>query len=144
MVAINSAEIAHRLFLTRGLNWVQELSIILAMVLYFLVYALIAKDREYIRIELLARGLGPEARRRLSIATRVVVLSFHAMVLWYAIKTARFAALFETPVLGWSEWVFFAPIALGCADILVTEILYLYWQLRRMEPPRAEHAGILS
>jgi TRAP-type C4-dicarboxylate transport system permease small subunit len=144
MVAINSAEIAYRFSFSRGLNWVQELSIILAMVLYFFAYALIAKDREYIRIELLARGLGPPARRRLSMATRVVVVAFHALIVWYAIKTARFAALFETPVLGWSEWVFFAPIALGCADILVTEVLYLYWQLRGTEPPRAEHAGILS
>lgn len=144
MVAINSAEIAYRFAFSGGLNWVQELSIMLAMVLYFFVYALIAKDREYIRIELLARGLGPQARRRLSMATRVVVLAFHAMVVWYAIKTARFAALFETPVLGWSEVVFYVPVALGCADILVTETVYLYWQLRGTEPPRAAHAGILS
>lgn len=144
MVAINSAEIVYRFAFSGGLNWVQELSIILAMVLYFFVYALIAKDREYIRIELFARALGREARRRLSMATRVVVLAFHAMIVWYAIKTARFAVLFETPVLGWSEWIFYAPVALGCADILVTETVYLYWQLRRTEPPRAEHAGILS
>ena len=136
MVAINSAEIAHRFFLTRGLNWVQELSIVLAMVLYFLVYALIAKDREYIRVELFARGLGPVARRRLSIATRLIVLVFQAMVAWFALKTAKFAALFETPVLGWPEWVFFAPIVIGCADIVVTEAIYLVRQLRGMDEPR--------
>lgn len=136
MVAINSAEIAHRFFLTRGLNWVQELSIVLAMVLYFLVYALIAKDREYIRVELFARGLGPAGRRRLSIATRLLVLVFQAMVAWFAWKTAKFAALFETPVLGWPEWVFFAPIAIGCADIVVTEAIYLVRQLRGMDEPR--------
>lgn len=126
MLAINAAEIAYRFTYTRGLSWVQELSIILAMVLYFFVYALIAKDREYIRIELFVRGLGERARRRLNTAIRGLVLVFHGMVVWYAVKTATFAALFETPVLGWPEWVFYAPIAAGCADIVLTELVYLF------------------
>jgi len=143
MLAINTAEIVHRLLFTRGINWVQELSIILAMVLYFLVYSLIAKEREYIRVELFARLLGAEGRRRLSIATRLVVLVFQAMVAWFAWKTARFAALFETPVLSWPEWVFYAPVAIGCADIVVTEAIFLYWQLRRVELPPSQGLGVL-
>ena len=140
MVAINTAEIATRFFFTHSLNWVQELSIILAMVLYFLVYGLIAKDREYIRVEVFARSLGPAGRRRLSIATRMLVLVFQAMVAWFAWKTARFAALFETPVLGWPEWVFYAPVAIGCADIVVTELFFLARQLRGDEVPPGGHA----
>jgi TRAP-type C4-dicarboxylate transport system permease small subunit len=144
MLAINTAEIAHRVVFTRGLNWVQELSIILAMVLYFLAYALIAKEREYIRVELFARLLGPEGRRRLSIATRLLVLVFQAMVAWFAWRTARFAALFETPVLSWPEWVFYAPVAIGCADIVITEAIFLVWQLRRVELPASQGHGVLS
>lgn len=144
MLAINTAEIAYRFFFTRGINWVQELSIILAMVLYFLVYSLIAKEREYIRVELFARLLGPEGRRRLSIATRLIVLVFQAMVAWFAWKTARFAALFETPVLSWPEWVFYAPVAIGCADIVVTEAIFLWWQLRRVELPASHGYGVLG
>lgn len=144
MLAISTAEIAYRFVFTRGLNWVQELSIMLAMVLYFLAYALIAKDREYIRVELFARLLGPEGRRRLSIATRLVVVVFQAMVAWYAWRTAKFAALFETPVLSWPEWVFYAPVAIGCADIVVTELIHLVWQLRRIELPPTQGHGILS
>lgn len=144
MLAINTAEIAYRFFFTRGINWVQELSIILAMVLYFLVYSLIAKEREYIRVELFARLLGPEGRRRLSIATRLIVLVFQAMVAWFAWKTARFAALFETPVLSWPEWVFYAPVAIGCADIVVTEAIFLWWQLRRVELPVSHGYGVLG
>jgi len=144
MLAINTAEIAHRVVFTRGLNWVQELSIILAMVLYFLAYALIAKEREYIRVELFARLLGPEGRRRLSIATRLLVLVFQAMVAWFAWRTARFAALFETPVLSWPEWVFYAPVAIGCADIVITEAMFLVWQLRRVELPASQGHGVLS
>ena len=144
MVAINSAEIAYRFSFTRGLNWVQELSIILAMTLYFFAYALIAKDREYIRVELFARMLGPAGRRRLGIATRLVVIVFHCMLVWYAAKTTKFAALFETPVLGWPEWVFYAPMVAGCADIVVTELVYLSWQLRGIDADQREHRGILT
>ena len=135
MVVINSSEIAYRFMFIGGLNWVQELSIILAMTLYFLAYALIAKDREYIRIELFARLLGPAGRRRLSIATRIAVLVFQSMLVWYAVKTARFAGLFATPVLDWPETVFFVPLAIGCADIVVTELIYLVWQLRGTSAP---------
>ncbi|MFN2646764.1 MAG: TRAP transporter small permease [Burkholderiales bacterium] len=143
MVAINGAEIVHRLFFIRGLNWVQEVSIILAMTLYFFVYALIAKDREYIRIDLFSGLLGPRAKRVLAIIVRLVVLVFQAMVAWYAFRTARFAAIFETPVLAWPEWVLYAPLAAGCADIVVTEAIYLVWQLRGIEVAE-ERAGILS
>jgi TRAP-type C4-dicarboxylate transport system permease small subunit len=143
MLAINTAEIVHRFVFTRGINWVQELSIMLAMVLYFLAYSLIAKEREYIRVELFARLLGPRGRRRLSIATRLVVLVFQAMVAWYAWRTAKFAALFETPVLSWPEWVFYAPVAIGCADIVITEAIFLVRQLRGVEQPPGHGHGVL-
>jgi TRAP-type C4-dicarboxylate transport system permease small subunit len=143
MVAINGAEIVHRLLFVRGLNWVQEVSIILAMTLYFFVYALIAKDREYIRIDLFSRLFGTRGKRALAIAVRVVVLCFQATVAWYAFRTARFAAIFETPVLAWPEWILYAPLAAGCADIVVTEAIYLFWQLRGIEVAE-ERAGILA
>ena len=143
MVAINGAEIVHRLFFIRGLNWVQEVSVILAMTLYFFVYALIAKDCEYIRIDLFSRLLGPRGKRALAIVLRLGVLVFQAMVAWYAFRTARFAAIFETPVLAWPEWVLYAPLAAGCADIVVTEAIYLVWQLRGIEVAE-ERAGILT
>lgn len=144
MVIINSAEIVWRFSFSRGLNWVQELSVIIAMTLYFLVYAMIAKNREYIRIELLARALPSAGRRWLSIGIRVAVLAFHAMVAWYAAKTTQFAAMFDTPVLGWSEWVLYAPLAVGCSDIVLTEFIYLVWQLRGVDLSGEERMGILT
>jgi TRAP-type C4-dicarboxylate transport system permease small subunit len=133
MVAINSAEIVYRMAFTRGLNWVQELSVILAMTLYFLTYTLIAKDREYIRIELLSRALSPRGQHVLAIAVRLVVLAFHLVLAWYAVRAVQFTAMFETSVLSWPEYVFYAPLALGCADIVLTESIYLVWQLRGVE-----------
>lgn len=146
MVAISSTEIVYRFIFVGGLNWGQELSLILAMTLYFFSYAWIAKEREYIRIELFARMLGPVGRKRLSIATRLLVLLFQVMLVWYAWKTALYARMFETSVLSWPEWVFFAPVVVGCTDIVITELIYLVWQLRGVqEPPRLhEHMGVLN
>lgn len=144
MVAINTAEIVHRVLFTRGLNWVQELSIILAMTLYFFVYALIAKDREYIRVELFVRMLGPASRRSLGIAIRLVILVFHVLLVWCAVVTTKFATLFQTPVLSWPEWVFYAPLVVGCADIVLTELVYFAWQLRGIDTDQRPHRGILT
>lgn len=133
MVVINSAEIGHRVFVTRGLNWVQELSVILAMTLYFLTYTLIAKDREYIRIELIGKSLPAAGQHALAVGVRLVVMVFHLTLAWYALRAVKFNAAFETPVLSWPEYVFYAPLALGCADIVVTEAIYLVWQLRGVD-----------
>ena len=73
----------------------------------------------------------------------MVILVFHGMVAWYAMQATRFSVMFETPVLGWSEWVLYAPLAAGCADIVVTEAVHLVWQLRGIEVEEAR-AGILT
>ena len=143
MVGINSAEIIYRTAFTSGLNWVQELSLVLAMVLYFLTYALIAKNREYIRVELLSSRLAPEARRILAVMVRLVVLLFHAFVALYAIRTTQFAAMFELPILGWGEWVYYLPLALGSADIVLTETIFLTWQLSGVDVGE-ERAEVLT
>lgn len=106
---------------------------VLAMTLYFMVYALIAKNREYIRIDLVAGRLSPSGKRLHSILVRLVVLAFHVLVAWYAIKTTQYARMFETPILAWGEWVFYLPLAIGCTDIVITELIYLVWQLRGIE-----------
>ncbi len=143
MVAINTAEIVHRVLFTNSLNWVQELSLVLAMTLYFLVYALIAKRQEYIRINLVARLLRPDWQRRFSMLVRVVILVFHALVAWYAVRAVEFAAMFETPILGWGEWVYYLPLAVGCTDIVVTELIYLAWQWRGIALPE-ERSEVLT
>jgi TRAP-type C4-dicarboxylate transport system permease small subunit len=143
MVAINATEILYRTVFTRGLNWVQELSLVLAMVLYFLTYALIAKNREYIRIELLAARLSIPRRRIFNMIVRLIVLAFHACIAWYALRTVQFAAMFELPILGWGEWVYYLPLVVGCVDIVITESVFLFWQLRG-EDIEEHHAEALT
>lgn len=130
MVGSHTLEIVWRLLYSRGLSWVHEFSLIAAMVLYFLMYAEIAKQRDYVRLDLLEQRLPAMARHHLSTFIRLTVLAFHALVAWYAVGTARFAAAFDTTVLEWPETVFYLPLALGCADIVLTESIHLWRHLR--------------
>lgn len=130
MVGSHTLEIVWRLLYSRGLSWVHEFSLIAAMVLYFLIYAEIAKKRDYVRLDLLEQRLGEPARRHVSTFIRLVVIAFHVLVAWYGVATARFAAAFDTTVLQWPETVFYVPLALGCADIVLTEIIHLWRHLQ--------------
>lgn len=137
MVAINGIEIVGRGAFGRSFTWVQEVSIIAAMWVYFFAYGLIAKDDEYIRVDIVANMLGDGARHALGIFARLTVIAFHGIVLWFAFETWQFLGLFRTSVLDWPESLFVLPIMLGAGDILATELIYLYWALvGRLPPPR--------
>jgi TRAP-type C4-dicarboxylate transport system permease small subunit len=129
MVAINALEVAWRGITRGGLGWTQELSIIVAMAIYFFAYALIAKDDDYIRVEALYKILPDGFKRLLAVVIRLLVILFHAMVLVFALWTIRFAGMFQTSVLQWPESVFYVPLAAGAFDIVATESIYLFRHL---------------
>ena len=135
MVAINGLEIVGRGFFSVSFSWVQEVSILSAMWIYFFAYALIAKNEEYIRVDFAAK-LMPEAwQYAVDIFVRLVTIFFHGMVAWFAVETYRFLGMFTTSVLIWPELLFVLPILIGAVDILITELIYLYWVLRRRPLP---------
>ncbi|MBL8698847.1 MAG: TRAP transporter small permease subunit [Alphaproteobacteria bacterium] len=142
MVALNGLEIVGRGAFGRSFTWVQEVSIIAAMWVYFFAYGLIAKDDEYIRVDIVANLLGPGARHALGIVARLTTVAFHATVLWFAFETWQFLGLFRTSVLDWPESLFVLPIMLGAGDILATELIYLYWSLVGRLPPPRPHAPV--
>lgn len=142
MVVINGIEIVGRGGFARSFTWVQEVSIIAAMWVYFFAYGLIAKDDEYIRVDIVANLLGEAARHALTVFARIATIAFHAIVLWFAFETWRFLGLFRTSILDWPESLFVLPIMLGAADILATELVYLYWTLAGRLPPPRPHAPV--
>lgn len=125
MVAVNGMEITGRALFATSFSWVQEISILAAMWVYFFAYALVAKNDEYIRVDLISRYISARANRTLDVFTRLVTLAFHGVVLWFSIETFRFLGLFKTSVLDWPESLFVLPILLGSADIILTEAIRL-------------------
>ena len=139
MVAINGIEIVGRGLFGRSFVWVQEVSILSAMWVYFFAYGLIAKDEEYIRVDLFANFAGPAARIVISLFARLATIAFHATVLWFGIEAWRFLGLFRTSILDWPESLFVLPILIGAADILITECIHLRSSLL---DPKSEPGGV--
>ena len=129
MVGLNGLEIVGRGMFNRSFTWVQEVSILAAMWVYFFAYGLVAKDEEYIRVDFAVNLMGEGARRQIGLVARLLTILFHALVFWLAIEIHRMQSLFTTSVLEWPESLFTVPIILGAADIAITECIYLYWQL---------------
>jgi TRAP-type C4-dicarboxylate transport system permease small subunit len=139
MVAINGIEIVGRGMFGRSFVWVQEVSIMSAMWVYFFAYGLIAKDQEYIRVDVFANMVGPAVKAATSLFARLATIAFHATVVWFGIEAWRFLGLFRTSILDWPESLFVLPILIGAADILITECIHLRTSLigATSEPGRA-------
>jgi TRAP-type C4-dicarboxylate transport system permease small subunit len=135
MVAVNGFEIVSRGLFGRSYVWVQEVSIIAAMWIYFFAYGLIAKGEEYIRVDILAHAVGPSARFAIALFARLATIAFHATVVWFGFEAWRFLGLFRTAILDWPESLFVLPILLGAIDILITELIHLRWLLGSVPPP---------
>ena len=135
MVAVNGLEIVGRSFFHVSFSWVQELSILAAMWIYFFTYALIAKNEEYIRVDFLVRLIPPAWQWWVDILARLVTILFHAVVAVFAVEAYRFLGFFTTSILAWPESLFVLPILLGAIDIVITETIHLYWQLTGRLPP---------
>jgi TRAP-type C4-dicarboxylate transport system permease small subunit len=142
MVAVNGLEITSRALFGMSFSWVQEISILAAMWVYFFAYALIAKSDEYIRVDFLVRRLPPPATRWVEVTTRLAIIAFHLVVFWFGVETFRLLSLFTTSVLDWPESLFVLPIVLGSADILLTEIIRLRSILLRRDLPSPAHRPI--
>jgi TRAP-type C4-dicarboxylate transport system permease small subunit len=138
MTGVSALEIGARAFLGISLAWAQEVSILAAMWVYFFAYAMVAKQHDYIRVEFLVGLLPAAGQRAVALAGRVVVIGFYAMVCWYSVRTVGFLSLFHTDVLELPEYLLVLPLLFGTFDIVVTELIYLYWQLRGRPVPGSD------
>src|SRR5262245_56180935 len=93
MVAINGMEIVSRALFSVSYSWVQEVSILSAMWVYFFAYGLIAKNEEYIRVDFAVQLLPESWRYGIDIFARLVTIAFHCVVGWFAIETFRFLGM---------------------------------------------------
>jgi TRAP-type transport system small permease protein len=144
MVAMNAIEILSRAVWNVSLNWVQELSVVVAMTLYFLGYALVAKEQAYLAIGTLGRSLPPTLARGLGLLLNAGVLVFHAAVAVLAFRILPFVGMFDTPILNLPETVYILPIAIGCADIAVTETIFLIRRIAGRPMVEQARVGVLT
>ena len=141
MVAVNGLEIVGRGLFNTSFSWVQEVSILAAMWIYFFAYSLIAKNEEYIRVDFAVRLMPAAWQWRVDVFARLVTIAFHSIVALFAFQTYQMLGLFTTSILVLPESLFVLPILLGAIDIVITEAIHLYWQLAGYPP--SPHSNLL-
>ncbi len=139
MVAVNAVNIGMRALNLGDIQWVQEISILAAMWVYFAAYALIAKEDGYVRIEFIADALPLPVGRALQLFARLATIVFHSTVFVFTFWALKVVAMFETNVLQWPESLFYVPLFVGAGDIVITEVIHLVRTLagrvEKRQPP---------
>lgn len=143
MVIINTSEIFFRAVANESIQWTHELTIILAVFIYFAVYATIAKDRSYIRLEVFDTQV-LSFERSAAIIGGLLVIGFHLLLVVLSFQAAKFASLFETPILHLPESVFLVPLVIGCGDIVISELIHLIRNILGFPVQERVQAGILT
>lgn len=125
MVGANAYNLAIRPFAERGIMWHQEISILAAMWVYFAAYALTSKDDTFVRIDFIVDRLGAPWRAVLTLASTLVLIAFHAIVVMVTLEALKVVRWSETHVLELPESLFYIPLVVGSADIAITETIHL-------------------
>jgi len=129
MLAVNAYNIILRSLFDQGTMWHQEISIMAAFWIYFAAYGILAKERGYISVEYFVNRLPKGLEQFFSIFARILTVIFHAVLGYFGIVSIKAAGIYQTPILGWSETIYFVPLLVGTFDIFITESIFLFRSL---------------
>lgn len=125
MLASNAWNVLLRSTVGGGIMWHQEVSLMAAFWIYFAAYGLLGKDDAFVRIEALHCALPAAMRIANLAAVRLLTIGFHCVILWLCLKNFGLVSIYVTPILEWPEVVYYVPLAVGTADIVITEAILL-------------------
>ncbi len=140
MLGANAYNILLRGAFNQGIMWHQEISIMAAFWIYFAAYALLSKEDGFIRVEFLVDRLPPRVQRVAAILIAAAVITFHVILLRLCVITLEVVSIYETPILEWPEYIYYIPLTVGTADIIVTECIHLLRSLAFPDRPRERPA----
>ena len=136
MLGTNAYNIFLRTILGQGIMWHQEISIMAAFWIYFAAYSLLSKEDGFIRVEFLVDRFSRAAQRVASILIALAIIAFHVILLRLCLVTLEVVSIYETPILEWPEYIYYIPLTVGTADIVVTECILLLRALAFPDRPR--------
>jgi TRAP-type C4-dicarboxylate transport system permease small subunit len=123
MLALNGASVALRSLGFRSIHWAHEISLVIAIGIYFLGYGLIVRRRAEIRVQFAILGLPTRARRVLDVlgdaAQFALYVTFGILVWQYAMRMR----VLPMPITGFSEALVYVPVAIGFFDAAVVVVL---------------------
>lgn len=110
IVAVLFVQMFFRYVLRTGLSWPDELARYLHIVVVFIMLGAVARDRQHVRVGVLADRLRSTALPRVAVAVEVVTA---VVIAGAALEIVRRLGGFRTPALAMPLALFFLPAALG-------------------------------
>lgn len=109
-----------------GLPWVDELARFCGIALVYLTVPMLALRGQHVAVDMLPKALPPVPRLWLEKAAELAMLVFCALFLYALHLFLGRAGKFETPALGMSNWLFYAPPLVGFVLLALAALARLF------------------
>jgi TRAP-type C4-dicarboxylate transport system permease small subunit len=120
---VNGFSVASRTVGLGSIHWAHEISIVLALCVYFMGYGLVIRSQAEIRVEFLSNRLPRAAYSLMRIVGDLIQLGLYLFMGYLAFQYALRASMLTMPMTGASEAWTFAPIVIGFLDAAAVIVL---------------------
>ena len=108
-----------------GLPWADELARFGGLALVFLSIPLLALRGQHVAVDLVPQLIGGRSQVVMAIVTEAGIFLFCAISLYGMYSYLSRAGKFATPAMGMSNWLFYAPAAIGLVLFACVAVLRL-------------------
>lgn len=126
MACICLVNVFMRYVLCSGLQWGEEITLVLVIWFTFIALALGMKLGLHININVLSRNLGPRVLRALKILRALVTLTVGVVFLVYGAVLVRYAARSILPATMLPTSIMYAPVPIASVFIIYESVLDLF------------------
>lgn len=130
--------VAARNLFDLGLPWVDELARFCGIALVYLTVPMLALRGQHVAVDMLPKALPPVPRLWMEKVAELAMLAFCALFLFALHLFLARAGKFETPALGMSNWLFYAPPVIGFALLALAALARLAGAVPAGAPAGAE------
>ena len=126
MLILNAAAVLSRTLGFGSIHWAPEISMLLAVGVYFLSYGIIVRRQAEIRVEFLADRLPHGVQNSLLVVGDLIQLCLYVFIGFLGIKYAIRISILPMPITQASQGFFFLPLIAGFLDsatVIVMRIL---------------------
>ena len=123
-VLLNVVQIALRYLFATSIWWVQEISLLLMLVAYFVGTSCVYRTRQYVIISFVVDRLPLRIQSHLYVLTQLLILGFFALLGWQLIGMLPHMARTRTVILRMPQYYMALPLLYASLSILLTSIYY--------------------
>ncbi|MGV8935852.1 MAG: TRAP transporter small permease [Allorhizobium sp.] len=125
MAVLVVAQVVARNGFNLGLAWADELARFSSLALVYLAMPLLALRGQHVAVDMLPQLLGGKAKTAMAVAVEIGIFAFCAITLYGMQSYLMRAGKFATQAMGMSNWILYAPAAIGISLFALVALLRL-------------------